>query len=237
MRLVLSVSWLVVCTLIVLTTTQASAQLSEEGERFGLPEETTVTKVGDEVFVNGVPMEMVAIAVPDSVKNTATYFLKRWTEAGWETNLERNGDYIIVSAVDLNVQQVATLIKTGENKTEGTISVTDLPSRLAEGKGGDYEVGKHLPKPKNTLVLNEVKVRDAVGESIMTTLANYYDVEQNTAFYRERMFELGWSERKLKYTPDGKATILVFDQPGREATFTILLQNRQTFVTVNWLEK
>jgi hypothetical protein len=213
------------------------AQLSVEGEKLGLPEETTVSKLGDEVYVNGIPAEIVAIAVPDSVKNTASYFLKRWTEAGWKTNLQRNGDYIIVSATDLNVQQVATLIKTGEHKTEGTLSVTDLPARLADGKGSDYEVGKHLPKPMNTLVLNEVKVRDDVGESIMTTLANYYDVEQNTAFYRERMFELGWTERKLKHMPDGKATVLVFERPGREATFTILLQNRQTFITVNWLSK
>lgn len=215
----------------------ALAQALGDLKNLGLPEKTTVAKIGNEIFVNGFPAQMIGIAVPDSVKNTATFFLTKWTEAGWRTNLQRNGDYIIVSAANDKLQMVATLNKTGENKTEGSISLTDLPARLAAGKGPDVEVGKHLPKPLDSLVLNEVRIRDDLGESIMTTIGNFYDIEQNAAFYRERMYELGWKESKFKRMPDGKATILVFERPGKEATFTIVLLNKQTLVTVNWLSK
>lgn len=223
--------------LFVVTFGCATAQSFDEAKELGLPEKTVVAKLGNEIFVNGMPMKMIGIAVPDSIKNTATFFLEKWTSEGWRTNLQRNGDFIIVSAVDRKYQKVATLTKAGETKTEGSISLSDLPARMAAGKGPDIETAKHLPKPLNTMVLNEVLVRDDVGESIMTTLSNSYNVEQNVAFYRERMFELGWKERKYKRVGDGKGTILIFERSGKEATFTVLLQNRQTFVTVNWLSK
>jgi hypothetical protein len=229
-------AWLLVC-LLSFAPTISWGQVFPEVKNVGLPEKTTIAKIGNEIFVNGVPTEMIGIAVPDSVKNTAAFFLAKWTADGWKTNLQRNGDLIIVSAVNEKYQKVATLTKTGENKTEGSISLTDLPARLVAGKGGDFESGKHLPKPPQTMVLNEVLIRDDLGESITTTLANFYDVEQNTAFYRERMFELGWKERKFKRLPDGKGSILIFERPGKEATFTVLLQKRQTFVTVNWVSK
>lgn len=214
-----------------------SAEMLPEAANLGLPDKTAITKLGDEIFVNGIPTKMIGIAVPDSIKNTAAFFLAKWTHDGWQTNIERNGDYVIVSAFNKQYQKVATLTKTGEDKTEGSISLTDMPARMASGKGPDFEAAKHLPKPINTMVLNEVLIRDETGESIMTTMGNFYDVQQNTAYYRERMFELGWKEQKYKSVGDGKGTILVFSRPGKEATFTIFLQNRQTFVTVNWLNK
>ena len=92
-------------------------------------------------------------------------------------------------------------------------------------------------KPVKSMVLNEVRIRDAVGESIMTTLTNPFDVEQNAAFYQERMVEDGWKLKRRKTVEENKSLILVFEKPGKESTFTFVRQKRQSFVTVNWINR
>jgi hypothetical protein len=187
--------------------------------------------------VNGLKLDVIGISVPLSIKDTSLFFLAKWSQEGWKTSIERNGDFIFVNATNYKVQKVASLTKRGDQKTDGSISVSDLPYRLSVGKKTDLEVGKHLPKPLNTVVMNEVLTRDKMGESIMTTLMNGYSQEQNSGFYRERMVELGWREQKNKVLPDGKGTILVFEKAGQEATFTFFVQKGQNFITVNWLTK
>ena len=201
----------------------------------GLPLNTKLTKLGDEIYLNGIPAEIVGIAVPASIKETTLFFAKKWTADGWRVKVERNGDFIAVTSNNGTLQRVAMLTKTGEDSTEGSLSMTDLPLRLTNGGGPQLPVAEHLLKPSNTTVLNEVRVRDQMGESIMTTMANQFDVEQNVAFYRERMVEEGWKEKKHKTVSEGRGVIVEFERPGKDASFTVVKQGRQTFVNVNWI--
>lgn len=201
----------------------------------GLPADTKLTKLGDEIHLNGIPAEIVGIAVPSSIKETAVFFARKWASEGWKVKVERNGDLIMVISSNDVFQRVATLTKTGEASTEGSLSLTDIPLRLRTRGGNLLPVGEHLQKPINTMVLNEVRVRDQIGESILTTMANDFNVEQNSAFYQERMVEQGWKEKRRKTVTEGKSVILVFERARQEATFTMVRQNLQTFVTVNWI--
>lgn len=203
----------------------------------GLPPKTKVTKLGDEIYLNGVPTLMIGIAVPMSIKETSKFFGNRWSAEGWAVNLDKSGDLILVTATDGTFQKVASLTKTGAESTEGSISLTDMPLRLKTGEGYQLPVGEHLMKPVKSMVLNEVRIRDAVGESIMTTLTNPFDVEQNAAFYQERMVEDGWKLKRRKTVEENKSLILVFEKPGKESTFTFVRQKRQSFVTVNWINR
>lgn len=202
----------------------------------GLPRNTKLTKLGDEIFLNGIPAEIVGIAVPASIRETALFFAKKWKADGWRVNIQRNGDFIAVTSDNGKIQRVAMLTKTGEDSTEGSLSMTDIPLRMTKGDGLQLPVGEHLPKPVKTMVLNEVVVRDESGESILTTMANDFDVEQNAAYYRERMVELGWKERRHRIVAD-RHVVAVFEQPRKEATFTFVRSGRQTFVTVNWINR
>lgn len=201
----------------------------------GLPTGTKLTNLGDEIYLNGMPTKLVGIAVPASIKETASFFAKKWASEGWNVNVERNGDLIVVMSSTDVFQRVASLNKTGNNSTEGSLSLTDIPLRLKNGGGFKLDVGKHLLKPTGTKVLNEVRIRDQLGESILTTLTNDFNVEQNAAFYQERMVEQGWKEKRHKTVEEGKSVILVFAQGNKEATFTVIRQKLQTFVTVNWI--
>lgn len=220
-------------TLLIINNAQA-ANSTVILER-GLPSNTQVTQVGTEVYLNGLPTLMIGIAVPMSIKDTAKFLGNQWAEEGWKVTLEKRVDLIMVIAVDENYQKVATLNKTGENKTEGAISLTDLPRRMRTGKGENAPVAEHLVKPINSMVLNEVRIKDAVGDSIMTTLTNSFNVEQNSAFYEERMVELGWKRKKKRTIQEGASIILVFEKKNQESTFTFVRTKQQTFVTVNWV--
>lgn len=203
----------------------------------GLPPGTKVTKLGDEIYLNGIPALIIAIASPVSVKEASKFFTDRWSADGWKVTLGRNEDDILVMATDGNYQKVASLSKTGPNSTEGSISLTDMPLRLATGEGEQLPVGTHLIKPINSMVLNEVRIRDSTGEAITTTLTNQFDVEQNAAFYEERMVEDGWKMKKRKTVEDSGSVIEVFDKPGKESTFTFVRSGRQSYITVNWINR
>ena len=49
------------------------------------------------------------------------------------------------------------------------------------------------------------------------------------------MVEQGWKEKRRKTVVEGKSVILVFSRANQEATFTMVRQQQQTFVTVNWI--
>ena len=149
--------------LIASNSTQAQSN-SWKGQE--LPPKTKTTSMGDKIFVNGIPTKMVAIAAEQSIQKTSTFFYDQWSAEGWITNVQRHGEYIIVSATNKTYQKVVTLVKTGEEQSEGTISITDLPHRLSKGTGADYALAEHIPKPLNTMVINEVKTIDENGETI-----------------------------------------------------------------------
>lgn len=221
--------------LLVCTTSAAINMARAPDLESGLPANTKLTKLGDEIYLNGFPAKIVGIAVPASIKETAVFFARKWALEGWNVNVERNGDLILVMSNTDTFQRVASLNKTGDASTEGSLSLTDLPMRMKNGGGYQLPVGEHLQKPIKTMVLNEVRIKDQLGESILTTMANDFNVEQNTAFYQERMVEQGWKEKRHKTVEEGKGVILVFVQGNKEATFTMIRQKQQTFVTVNWV--
>lgn len=203
----------------------------------GLPPKTMLTKLGDEIYLNGMLTEVVGIAVPASIKDTAVFFAEKWVTEGWKVTVDRVNDIVYVMSVNDTYQRVASLSKTGNASTEGSLSLTDIPLRLKNGGGFLLPVGEHLLKPLNTAVLNEVRIRDQLGESIMTTMINSFNVEQNAAFYQERMVEQGWKETRRKTVEEGKSVILVFAQAKKEATFTLMRQEQKTLVTVNYIAK
>lgn len=235
MRFSIFLGWfflLSVCTNVTAVNMARAPELSS-----GLPPNTRLTKLGDEIFLNGMPAEVVGIAVPASIKETAVFFARKWVTEGWKVNVERLGDSVHVMATNDVYQRVATLGKTGDNTTEGSLSLTDIPLRMKNGGGPKLPVGEHLQKPTGTVVLNEIRIRDQIGESILTTMTNSFNVEQNAAFYQERMVEQGWKEARRKNVDEAKSVILVFVQAKKEATFTIIRKDQQTFTTVNWINK
>ncbi len=234
MRKYIFIAWI---SYLACTPLAALEETRGSGITAGLPLNTKLTKLGDQIFLNGIPTEIVGIAVPASIRETALFFAKKWEADGWRVKIERNGDLIMVTSNNGKLQRVATLTKTGDNSTEGSISLTDMPLRLINGGGPQLPVAEHLPKPIKTIVLNEVLIRDQAGESILTTLSNGFDVEQNAAFYRERMVELGWKEKRYKNVVQSQGVIIVFERPGKEATVTVVRRERQTFVTVNWINR
>lgn len=227
--------WRFLLFLSVLPFVSSLTALADVALTDGLPPSTVVYEMGESVHVNGVPLKVVAISVSKPIQEVGTFFYKHWLDQGWTTELRRHGESIIVSGSNRQYLKTVSLTKSGESKTEGSISLSNLPTRLAKGIGADYAVGEHLPKPLNTLVLNEVKVRDAKGESIMTTMSNFFDEEQNINFFRLSMSDRGWKERKFSRPGNGKNGILIYAKGRQETTFTIVRQGNQVFVTANAL--
>lgn len=225
------------CFILIFFIKISFAQTIASNLESGLPPKTQITKLGDEVYLNGVPTLIIGVAIPLPIKDAVKFLGGRWAADGWKVTVEKRIDLIMVIAIDENFQKVASLNKTGEDTTEGSISLTDFPRRLRTGEGEQLPIAEHLLKPVNSTILNEVRVRDILGESIMTTFTNQFNVEQNSAFYQERMVEEGWKQTKKRTIEEGKSVILVFERKNQEATFTFIRTDRQTFITVNWINR
>ena len=111
----------------IFTYRSVLAQVTISNIENGLPTKTQVTKLGDEVFLNGIPTLIIGIAVPMSIKDVVKYIGGRWSADGWKVNIDKSNDLIMVIAIDENYQKVASLTRTGEDSTEGSISLTDFP--------------------------------------------------------------------------------------------------------------
>jgi hypothetical protein len=117
--------------------------------------------------------------------------------------------------------------------------MSDLPARMEQDIDTKAPVlAKHLRKPPGTVILNEVRTVDMVGESILTTMTNNFDMEQNIAFYQEDRAAEAWKLSFKKTAEDNGGTVMRYVSPKQqEATYTFTRGAGQTFVVVNWITR
>lgn len=202
-----------------------------------MPRSWTKLRLADEIEVNGLPLLIYEITAEENLQKAVEATAARWTKKGWQVQARKIGEGLELTGVQGAWMKHARFTQT-ETGIKAHFSLSDLPGQVANPpKEPPREFGKHLPKPTGTLVLNEVRTLDASGESVMTTMANEYDIEQNAAFYEEAMVSRGW---KLAYKRTGEEGEKIFKYAFRdvkEATFVITRKELQTFVVVNWITR
>lgn len=204
----------------------------------GLPSSWEILRLAQETEVNGMPILVLQFGTNESLKSTATTVAEIWSKDGWKIETSSQGLEVQITAVQYPWMKRAAFNTADNKKTTGYLSLSDVPRRFEEDSDKPAaEFGKHLHKPTGTVVLNEVRTLDDVGEALMTTLVNTYDLEQNAAFYEDNMAASGWKVA-ARYAPiNNESRVLKFMRNRTEATFTLNRKDRRTFIVVNWVTK
>lgn len=203
-----------------------------------MPRSWTKLRLADEFEVNGLPLLIYEITGTEKLKDAATATAATWSKNGWQVTSKSVGEGLEITGIKGPWMKHARLMQDKEG-IKGHFSLSDLPGRMSAPNNDPPPVfGKHLPKPTGTMVLNEVRTVDKVGESILTTMANGYDVEQNTAFYEEAMVSMGWKLGFKRTVPENGNKIMKYVlSDKKEATFTFVKEGRQTHVVINWITR
>jgi hypothetical protein len=204
-----------------------------------MPRAWTKLRLADQIEVNGLPMLIYEITGTETLKEAAAATAAAWAKNGWQVTSKPVESGVEITGIKGPWMKHARLMPGKEKGIKGHFSLSDLPGRVAAPSNEPPPVfGKHLRKPTGTVVLNEVRTVDMAGESILTTLVNDYDIEQNSAFYEEAMVSLGWKLGfKRTVRENGNKVLKYVLKDGKEATFTFTREERQTFVVVNWVTR
>lgn len=205
----------------------------------GIPDTWATTRLADEIEVNGLPMLIYEIEGPLRLRESAVMLATAWAKDKWKVTSKAAGHEVqIVGVRDGWLKQV-NLSSNERKQTQGYLSMSDLPARMeADIDTKAPQLAKHLRKPSGTVILNEVRTVDMAGESILTTMTNNFDVEQNIAFYEEDRAAEAWKQTFKKTAEDNSGTVMRYvSGTQKEATYTVTRAAGQTFVVVNWITR
>ena len=233
------------CCLLVVTSAHAFDKWAG-GEKLlleGIPKNWGTTRVADEIEVNGLPILIFQVEGPQTLREAAVVIATAWASDSWKVTSKAAGHEVQIIGVRDGWLKQANLSSgvsdSGGKATQGYLSLSDLPARMKADIDTKAPVlAKHLRKPSGTVILNEVRTVDKAGESILTTMTNNFDLEQNIAFYEEDRAAEAW---KLSYRrvsqEDGGTVVKFVSGANHEATYTFTRRAGQTFIVVNWVTR
>ncbi|WP_139220074.1 hypothetical protein [Collimonas sp. OK412] len=237
MKVLMAVCW---CLLLCTGAYAADKWKSVEGLMLdGVPDNWQQTRLADEIEVNGLPMLIYEIEGPQPLREAAVILAASWAKAKWKVTTKAAGHEVQIVGVKDGWLKQANLSSNNRKQTQGYLSMSDLPARMEQDIDTKAPVlAKHLRKPPGTVILNEVRTVDMVGESILTTMTNNFDMEQNIAFYQEDRAAEAWKLSFKKAAEDNGGTVMRYVSPKQqEATYTFTRGAGQTFVVVNWITR
>ena len=235
--------WIATCLTLCLLPVAAMAADKWESQQGlildDLPKSWAMTRIADEIEVNGLPMLIYQIKGPQPLRESAALLAGTWARDKWVVTSKAAGREVQVVGVKDGWMKQANLSSNDKKQTQGYISLSDLPARTEADIDTKAPVfAAHLRKPAGTVILNEVRSVDMAGESIMTTMVNNYDVEQNVAFYEQDRAAQAWKMAFRRVSEEDKGTVLKFvSGTQKEAVYTITSAQQQTFIVVNWITR
>jgi hypothetical protein len=205
----------------------------------GVPRNWSKTRLADEIEVNGLPMLIYEVEGPLKLHEAAVLLAGGWAREKWQVTAKADGHEVQIVGIKGDWLKQAKLSSGDRKQTQGYLSMSDLPARMEAGSDARApQLGRHLRKPPGSVLLNEVRTVDMAGESILTTLTNTFDREQNVAFYQEDRAAQAWTLAFKRVTEDNTGTVMKYTSgTKKEAVYNITRVGGQTLIVVNWITR
>lgn len=191
------------------------------------PPQSKLSKLADEVYVNGVPMSITHFNSYLSSRQVLSYYRTRWSDnfaesdsKQWQQISQFKNEYLITVQVQDN----------SSNGSHGRINISKV-SRQKQKK-----LGKGVPMMADSIVLNEVITKDKLNTSTMLLLINKSSVEENVGFYKTYFDENDWRKIIDKNTLKQGAA-LVYKNETDELSVTVKKINGMSSVVLNKVVK
>ena len=206
-----------------------SAVTVEATPKFPAPPKANVTALGEDMVVNGTPMQARKFYTKYSVEEVVEFYKNLWSDnegkpPGYDITKNLPPWTIITRIED---DYVLTVQVTRENKHLSMGYLAMSPLVLEDNP---YETPE-FPKMRDSVVMTDIssKDRDTTGRTVV--IQNRYSAQSNVSFYRNHYKNAGWGSEMDKNLGLHKGHILQFRNKNNHVTLVILTNKGLTYIT------
>ena len=174
------------------------------------PPQSTKNKIADEIFVNGVAVQITEFKSLLSMKQVLSFYRNKWSGKSSESE---SGEWKQISQFNNKYVTTVQVKENGFSGSTGRISVWEVPKKKPQS-------GKNIPIMNGSNILNEVISKDKYSVSTVVLISNTHSAEENMEFYEHYHKELGW-KTIMKKNLQQSGISLVYKNDTDETTITI----------------
>ncbi len=207
----------------------------EATPKFPPPPKANVTALGENMVVNGIPMQARKFYTKYNVEEVVEYYKNLWSDdkgkpPGYDITNNLPPWTIITRIED---DYVLTVQVTRENKH---LSMGYLAMSPLVPKDNPYETPE-FPKMRDSVVMNDIssKDRDTTGRTVVIT--NRFSAQSNVSFYRNHYKNAGWSSEMDKNLGLHNSHVLQFRKKNNHVTLVVLDNKGSTYITAQSVKK
>lgn len=192
----------------------AASLSASEWPTIEAPPGASVQWVGDDIVLNGVPMQIKAFssgAVPEQV---LAFYRGLWGGGPRPPVENRVGEWSVIGRQVSDFYMTVQVKSGAETGSEGFMGVSRLP-QLRETPERDSD----FPRLGGTQVISDMKSRDIGKKAHTLIMQNGYSVQSNVQFYESAMPARGWKQTQSKEVDSGTA--------GRDGGFVLFFNRRK----------
>jgi len=219
----------VIKTLMVTVLLAGLPALVLAGPKFPPPPKSSIGLLGDELVVNGIPMEIRQFATSRSLQDVVEFYVDLW-----EGNDKKQPDYgitqalppwTIVTHVEDDYLLTVQVASDGKRGASGYLAISPLLPK------NQPRLGKGFPMMRGSLVINEVFSKDSGKKGRTLTFRNSNSLQSNVNFYRHHYKNKGWALEMENALFKGKAQTLRFRNSNKHVTLVLKDDAGATIVT------
>lgn len=194
------------------------------------PPGANVEWVGDDMKLNGVPMQIRRFTSSMTVAEIMAFYRVRWKErispventvGEWSVIGRQSGDFYLTVQVK----------QSDRGGSEGLLGVSRLPA-FASGSGPTFDA--RFPKMEGTEVVSDMDSNDKgkLGKTLI--LKNDYSVQSNASYYQSVLPAQGWKRNESYGGMRGDKHLLYFQRREEAANIVIAPHpDRGTAIVIN----
>jgi hypothetical protein len=189
--------------------------------KFPSPPDANVGKLGDDMIINGMPMNIRQFTSLKSVNTILEYYRDYWPRGTEEkpgyTETDALQPWKIITRVEDGYIMTVQVTEQNERGSHGLLSMSKLPDldRPLPGTGNDF------PKMKGSIVINDLETKDIGKRGRTLQLFNRFSVESNANYYRDHFTNSGWATNMDQKLSDGNGYAQRFTQGNNNIIISI----------------
>ena len=202
---------------------------SYSAPKFPAPPDSKINRPGDDMVVNGIPMEIRQFTSKRSVEEVLQFYRDFWPEGTPEkpgyTETDILEPWQIITRVENGYLMTVQVTQDGDSGSSGLLGMSRLPDPENLPK-----LGKGFPKLSGSNVTNDIVSRDIGKDGRTLQLMNKFSVERNANFYINHFTGQGYGIDLDQPISGGDTHNLRFSNGSKNVTIVIHRTNNGSVV-------
>jgi hypothetical protein len=197
--------------------------------KFPPPPQAKIGRIGDDLVVNGIPMDIRQFATSKSLDEVVEFYKDLWE--GDDKKLpeyslsEALQPWIIVTHLEDDYVLTVQVASDGKRGSSGYLAVSPLIP------DDQPKPGKGFPMMRGSKVINEVFSNDGGKKGRTLVFRNTKSLQSNSNFYRQHYEKQGWAVEMDSELFKGKTHSLRFRNSNKHVTLVMKNDGGATSIT------